>query len=721
MTGVSRRAMLSGGALLVGFRLGSPAFAEEAATGDLKIAPMLDSWVRISPDGDIAVLTGKAELGQGISTAIIQVAAEELDVAPERITLITADTGRTPNEGYTAGSHSMDNSATAVRDAAACVRALLMDAAARRWGLEAGQLRTSDGAVLAPDGRRAVYGALAGAVDLHRPTLEPLPLKPPSAYRLIGQSMPRVDIPGKLSGVPSFVQDMRLPGMLHARVVRPIAYGGALLDVNQEAALRLPGVVSVVRKGSFLGVIAEREFAAIQAMRALAASARWGPGRSLPKTEEVGAFLQSSPAQDVAVLSRGSPGPKTLHARYSRPFLAHGAIGPSCAVALYEPDDTLTVWTHSQGVFPLRGALAELLGLPVAKVRCIHLEGAGCYGQNGADDAAADAAVLAHAMPGRPIRLQWMREQEQYWEPYGPAMVVEVSGGLDQAGRVAAWDFQIWSNVHSQRPGPAGVLLAGAELYPPFPRPAPKPIPMPEGGGDRNSIPLYDFPAAHVVYHFVPEMPVRVSALRSLGAHLNVFAIESFMDELAAEAGADPVAFRLAHLSDGRARAVVQAAANGFGWREAGRGSGRGFAFARYKNSGAYCAVALQVGLRPDGRIQVGRVFAAVDSGQPVNPDGIRNQVEGAIVQALSWTLYEQVALRQDRVVSRDWSSYPIARFNAVPERVKVQVMDRPGLPYLGTGECGQGPASAAIANAVADAMGVRLRDMPLRLPRGAT
>ena len=535
--------------------------------------------------------------------------------------------------------------------------------------------------------------------------------------------MPRVDIPAKLTGIPSFVQDMRLPGMLHARVVRPIAYGGALLGVDEDAALRIPGVVKVVREGSFLGVIAGREFAAIQAMRALAASARWEPGHALPKPDEVGTFLQTSPTQDIAVLNRTGSGEAAkggLKARYTRPFLAHGAIGPSCAVALYEPDDTLTVWTHTQGVFPLRGALAELLHLPAAKVRCIHLEGAGCYGQNGADDAAADAAVLARAMPGRPIRLQWMREQEQYWEPYGPAMVVEVTGSLDGSGRVADWNFQIWSNTHTQRPGPAGVLLAAQAMDPPFPLPPPKPIPMPEGGDDRNSIPLYDFPSANVVYHFVPKMPLRVSALRSLGAHLNVFAIECFMDELASKAGTDPVAFRLAHLSDERAKAVIMAAAEGFGWSDAGKGSGRGFAFARYKNIGAYCAVALQVSVSRDGTISVGRVFAAVDSGQPVNPDGIRNQVEGAIIQALSWTLFERVNFDPERVVSRDWSSYPIARFNAVPDRIDVRVINRPGMPYLGTGECGQGPSSAAIANAVADATGSRIRDMPLRTPAHA-
>jgi nicotinate dehydrogenase subunit B len=717
---LSRRAVLAGGSLLVAFTLAQA--AEQLPGGDLKIAPDLDSWIRIDPDGQITVFTGKAELGQGISTAFVQIAAEELDVGLAQITLITADTARTPDEGYTAGSHSMQDSGTAIRGAAADVRALLLQAAASHWNLSPGQLRTQAGQVVAPDGRRLGYGELAGGVDLHRPAPQPHPLKPPAGYNVLGKSLPRLDIPAKLTGIPSFVHDLRLSGMLHGRVVRPIAYGGKLLQVNKSVATKISGVVKVVREGSFLGVIAEREFSAIQAMRALAASAQWAPGHNLPEQSAVAQFLQSAPHRDISVIDRPSPSPpnaRTVHARYSRPFLAHGSIGPSCAVALCRNDGSFDVWTHTQGVFPLRRALAQMLKLPEEKVRCIHQEGAGCYGQNGADDAAADATLLARATPGRPIRLQWMREQEQYWEPYGPAMVAEVTGILDASGHVANWDYQVWSNVHTQRPGPAGVLLAAQELEPPFPLPPPTPIPMPEGGGDRNSNPIYDFTGQKVTYHFVPEMPLRVSALRSLGAHLNVFAIESFMDELATAARIDPVDFRLMHLSDPRARDVVRTATDSFGWQQVPKGSGRGLAFARYKNLGAYCAVALQVSVGADRRIQVGRVVAAVDSGQAVNPDGIRNQVEGAIVQSLSWTLYEQVNFTPDHITSRDWSSYPIVRFDGVPESVEVRVVNRPGAPYLGTGECGQGPAAAAIANAVADATGIRLRDMPLRLPTG--
>ncbi len=722
--GPSRRAVVAGGALLIGFRLAAPvrALAEGGEPlGDLARTPALDSWLRLDPDGQVTVLTGKVELGQGIRTALLQVAAEELDLPQAALTLVTADTARTPDEGFTSGSHSMQDSATAIRAAAAELRALLIAAASSSWQVPAAEIGTRDGRVIGPDGRAALYGELAGAIDLHRAARLPVPLKPPAAYTVVGRSWPRVDIPGKLTGAPSYVHDLRLPGMLHGRIVRPAAYGGRLLDVQTAPVMDLPGVIHVVRDGSFLGVLAAGEFQAIQAMRALEAAARWAPGRTLPAPAALDSFLRSAPAEDIVVLDRGGAalsGGRTFAAQYGRPFIAHGSIGPSCAVALVDgAEGGVTVWTHSQGVFPLRRALAELLRLPVARVRCIHMEGAGCYGQNGADDVAADAALLARAVPGRPVRLQWMREQEQAWEPFGPAMAASLRATLDADGRIVQWTHEVWSNTHTQRPGPAGVLLAGQSLERPFPLPPPRPIPMPEGGGDRNSIPLYAFPAVRVVYHFLPQMPLRVSALRTLGAQLNVFAIESFMDELAAAAGADPVAFRLVHLDDARAQAVVKLAAERFGWARTAPGSGRGFAFARYKNLAAYCAVAAQVRVdAASARIRVGRVVAAVDSGQAVNPDGLRNQIEGAIVQATSWTLFEQVAFTPEGIISRDWNSYPIARFDAVPEQVEVHVIDRPGAAFLGTGECGQGPASAAIANAVADAVGQRLRRLPLRL-----
>jgi nicotinate dehydrogenase subunit B len=716
---LSRRALLAaGGGLIVAFSLRAE---EPARPGSLKETPLLDAWIRVAPDGRVTVFTGKIEMGQGLKTALLQVAAEQLDVAPDRIELVTADTARTANEGFTAGSHSMQDSGTAILNAAAQVRGLLRDAAAAEWGVAAETLSTANGTVEAPDGRTLGYGALAAKLNLHARAEPDSPLKDPAVYRLIGTSMPRVDIPAKLTGGAAFVQDLRLPGMLHARAIRQPSVAATLLDFDTGPVERMNGVVKVVRDGSYLAVVAEKEWQAIKAMRALAAAAKWRETATLPDEISVIDELRALPAREIPVLNWSAPAGaavKRLKARYTRPYMMHGAIGPSCAVAQLV-DGQMTVWTHSQGVYPLRAALSGLLRMPPDKVRCIHVEGSGCYGHNGADDVAGDAALIARAVPGRPIRVQWMREQEHTNEPYGAAMIAEVEGATDADGNIVDWDYGVWSNTHNRRPNVGGLMLQNAALPEPLAVPPPAPIPMPEGGGERNSNPIYAFPNARVVSHFIPEMPVRVSALRSLGAYLNVFAIESFMDELAEAAGADPVEFRLRHLKEDRAKAVIALAAEKFGWSGGNRGEGRGFAFARYKNLGAYCAVALSLRVEHEtGQIRLGRVVAAVDSGQAVNPDGIRNQIEGAIVQAASWTLYEAVHFDRKRILSSDWSGYPIIRFPAVPESIAVHIVPRPGQPFLGTGEAGQGPTAAAIANAVRDATGVRLRDVPLSAPK---
>ncbi|HWE07249.1 MAG TPA: molybdopterin cofactor-binding domain-containing protein, partial [Rhizomicrobium sp.] len=661
---------------------------------------------------------------QGIKTAIIQVAAEELDLLPDQISLVTADTAQTPDEGFTAGSHSMQGSATAVMNAAAQARALLIAEAARQWNLRPASLSARDGVVAAPDGRKLTYGALAQLASLHVAAAPSSPLKAPRDHELIGKSLPRVDIPEKLTGGTAFVQDLRLPDMVHARVVRPPGYGARLVSADIDAAARMPGVLKLVRQGSYLAIVAAREWEAIQAARALHASAKWTPPLPLPDQARLHATLEQFHAENVRVYetrAAAAPSVRTLKARYTRPYIMHGAIGPSCAVARFE-NKALTVWTHSQGVFPLSRALSELLHMPQEAIRCIHMEGAGCYGHNGADDAAADAALIARELPGKPVRVQWMRDDEHRWEPYGPAMIVETSASLGADGRVVDWRHAVWSNTHTRRPTAGGLFLQNAVLPQPLPAPPAKPIPMPEGGGDRNSIPLYAFANAEIVYHFIPEMPLRVSALRSLGGQMNVFAIESFMDELARAASIDPVAFRLKHLADPRAIAVIHAAASQFGWthwRPRGPLHGKGFAFARYKNLAAYCAIALDLSVEPEtGAVQLGRVIAAVDSGEAVNPDGIRNQIEGAIVQAASWTLFEQVGFDGTHITSTDWNSYPILRFPAAPQSKEVIVIDRPGEPFLGSGEAGQGPACAAIANALADAIHNRLRDLPFSAAR---
>jgi nicotinate dehydrogenase subunit B len=725
-----RRLLASGGALIVSFSL-SDAFAQDQTgpaaavpapkpPGSLATTPFLDSWIRIDADGSITVFTGKVELGQGFKTAFQQIAAEELDVPFAALKVVTADTGRTANEGYTSGSHSMQDSGTAIQNAAAQVRALLIAEAARRLDLPVENFRTENAAVIAPDGRRFAYGDLVAGDLLHVQAQPTSRLKDPAAYKVMGQPFQRVDIPAKVTGGAAYVQDMRLPGMVHARVVRPPSYGAQLTDCDISVVQGLPGVIKVVRDGNFLAVVAKKEFQAVKAMTSLSATAKWKEIATLPKQDDLRRVLVSLPSQDKTIFQRGNPasaGQKTLEATYTRPYQSHGSIGPSCAIAQFV-NDTMTVWTHTQGVYPDRQGIADMLRVPQAAVRCIHVEGSGCYGHNGADDVAADAALIARQLPGAPVRVQWMREQEHAWEPFGPAMVTKLTASLDGSGAISDWNFEVWSNTHSMRPGGAGSMLAAQHMAKPFAVPEPRPIPLPEGGGDRNAIPIYNFPNAKVVHHFIPAMPVRVSAMRALGAYHNVFSIESFMDELAGLAGADAVEFRLRHLDDPRGREVIEKTAQAFGWQkgqEPPQNRGFGFAFARYKNLAAYCAVASEVEVnRETGRPHLVRAVAAVDAGQVVNPDGLINQIEGAILQSMSWTLYESVTFDDTRITSIDWQTYPILRFNSVPDSVEVHLLNRPGLPFLGSGETGQGPAAASIANAIANATGRRLRDLPL-------
>ena len=722
-----RRVLAGSGALIVSFALSEALAQDQAAPaaapkppGSLAKSPYLDSWIRIDADGSITAFTGKAELGQGFKTAFQQVAAEELDVPFASLKVVTADTHRTVNEGYTAGSHSMQDSGTAIQNAAAQVRELLVAEAARRLNLPVENFRTENGAVIAPDGQRFGYGDLVAGDMLHVQAQAKSALKDPATYKVMGQPVPRVDIPAKVTGGAAYVQDMRLPGMVHARVVRPPSYGAQLTECDASAVEKLPGVVKVIRNGNFLAVVAEKEFQSIKAMRALSAAAKWRETAVLPKQDDLPRMLTSLPSNDSTIFERSDPsavGQKTLEATYTRPYQSHGSIGPSCAVA-QSVNDAMTVWTHTQGVYPDRQGIAEMLRVPPASVRLIHVEGSGCYGHNGADDAAADAALIARELPGVPVRVQWMREQEHAWEPFGPAMVTRLKASLDGNGAISAWNFEVWSNTHSMRPGGAGSLLEAQHMAQPFAVPAPKPLPLPEGGGDRNAIPIYQFPNAQVVHHFIPAMPVRISAMRALGAYHNVFSIESFMDELAGLAGADAVEFRLRHLNDRRGREVIEKAAQGFGWQKGQKAQpdrGFGFAFARYKNLAAYCAIATEVEVnRETGRLRLVRAVAAVDSGQVVNPDGLINQIEGAIMQSMSWTLYEAVTFDDTRITSIDWQTYPILRFNSAPEKIEVHIINRPGLPFLGSGETGQGPAAASIANAIANATGKRLRDLPL-------
>ena len=730
----TRRGVLAGtGSLVVSFALLSQVLAQEGEVqgtappaqpkpklpGSLSGDPFLDAWIRIDAKGEVSVFTGKAELGQGVKTAILQIAAEELEIDPAAIRLITADTSQTPDEGYTAGSQSIQNSGTAIRHAAAQVREILVGQAAARWQIPADQLRAENGRVIRADGQAFDYGSLVSAEILHVEASPQSRLKPTDRFRVMGKPMPRVDIPAKVTGMPIYVQDLRLPGMVHARVVRPPRQVQRSRLSIQPRWSGCPVLWPWCAMAASWPWWPSGNSRPIQAMHLLEATAHWSGGARLPKPENFIQSLKSLPAQQGVVAERSQGGarrpadlPGHLHAPLSdpwldRPLVRGGAVRERHHHRL-EP--------HARGLSRPRGHLGNARVQP-EQVRVIHVEGSGCYGHNGADDAAADAALIAQAVPGRPVRLQWMREQEHAWEPYGPAMLTEIRASLDQSGKIVEWNYDLWSNTHSTRPGPAGSLIAARSL--PTPSAAAGQAQHHSlGNGDRNAVPLYAIPNMRVIWHFLPEMPLRVSALRALGAYANVFAIESTMDELALMANADPVEFRLRHMEDPRARAVIEAAADGFGWSRdpLPEGRGRGFAFARYKNLAAYLAMALELEVeRETGRSRIIRVTAAIDSGEVVNPDGIRNQTEGGIIQAASWTLYEAVTFEETGITSIDWSSYPIMRFGSVPEKIDVRIMDRPGEPFLGTGEAAQGPTPAAIANAIRHATGKRLYDIPFR------
>ena len=688
-----------------------------AAIPSLAANPVLSAWLAFSPGGTVTIFSGKVEYGQGIWTALAQIAAEELDVALARVTVAPVGTGGSPDEGVTSGSLSIQHSGSALRQACAQARALLLAAAADKLGTAAA-LTVVDGQILAagqPTGLS--YWSLASPGLLDREAGDPVPVKPPARWSVAGRSAPRADLPDKVTGRPRFLHDLVLPGMRYGRVVRPPALVAELLGTGDPD---LPPDVVTVRDGSFLGVVAPTDAQALRAARLIARAARWRITESLPDDRDLKGFLLSAPAEDVPVESRRDPRAAASvttarTAEYTRPFLAHASMAPSCAIARWD-GEAVTVWSHSQGVFALRDAIAAGLGLDPARVTVNHAEGAGAYGHNGADDAALDAVLLARAVPGCPVRVLWSREDEMGWAPLGPAMLARLSAGLDANGRIVTWRQDVWSNGFIGRPGRGGEprLLALAHLAGGRPMP-PAPDGPPTGamGSTRNAVPGYDIPDLEVVRHRLVTMPIRTSSLRSLGAFLNVFAIESFMDELAERAGADPVAFRLAHLTDPRAIRVIEAAAEFSGWaaRPHADGTGYGIGYARYKGLAGYCAAVAEVAALDDVRVR--RIWLAVDVGTVINPDGVANQVEGGAVQSASWATRERVTFDRARITSVSWDSYPVLRFTEVPE-VAVRIVAAPGQPETGAGEVAQGPVAAAIGNALARAAGVRVRDLPL-------
>ena len=653
--------------------------------------PWLGTWITVADSADdcvVEVHVGKVELGQGILTALAQIAADALALPLSGIRMVAAHTTHGPDEGLTAGSLSVLQAGPALRHVGAVVRALA-----------------------GPTSPAGAYVERIAALDPST-DLTSAPVAAPVAATSVGRDEARLDLPDKVLGRPRYLADLRPDGLLYGRVLRPPSPGARLAELDPD--WKAPGV-ELVRDGSFLGVVGEREADVDRALEQLRRDARWDEADTLPDEDDLPTWLREGPHEEIEVLDEGAV-EGTLTASYSKPFLLHGSIAPSVGLAQWSgsPDGTtLHVWSHSQGIHPLRDAIAAALSLDPATVVVEHVENAGCYGHNAADDAAFDAVLLARAVPGHPVQARWTRPDELVWGPLSPAMTSTVSATLVD-GRISGWSYDVWGTGHSARPGYRGTpgLLAGAHLAVPVPLPAPTDPPLAAGGGTtRNAVPLYDVGLRRVVGHRRAETPLRSSAMRALGAYLNVFSIESFMDELAEQAGVDPVEFRLAHLSDPRAAHVVETAALLSGWDQPlPDDGGRGLGFARYKDKGAWCAVVAEVAVEAD--VQVRRLTVVADIGTVISPDGARNQLEGGATQATSWTTKERVRFDRHRITSDDWELYPILRFAESPE-VSVHLVESDA-PSVGAGEAAQGPTAAAIANAVHRALGVRVRDLPL-------
>jgi nicotinate dehydrogenase subunit B len=690
----------------------------ESFWGDL--TDELDDWIRIETDGTITAFSGKVELGTGVRTALAQIVAEELDVLFERVHMVMGDTGLTPDEGITAGSMTILSSGDALRHASAEARRILLGKAADRLDANPDELMVREGVVsVSQDPERSIsYFELMGGKPFKTKVSYQAPLKSPEKYQVVGKPIPRVDIPPKFSGQQSFIQDLVVPGMLHGRLVRPPSSSAQFVSVDEASIKHIPGIVKVVQRGNFVGVVAEREEQAVLASQQL--KVEWAETPSMPPMNELYSYMLSLPTEDTILIDDDqveqviADSAHQISAEYRQPYHSHASIGPSCAVADAQKDQ-ITVWCSTPGPYPLRGAIAQLVGMPDDKLHLIHVEGAGSYGQNGSDDAAADAVILSQAV-GKPVRLQWSRQDEFLWEPKAPAMVMQVQAGLDEQGHITAWDYHVYSFSHIARARFAGQLIASQLI---------NRQPFPDGrfslGAERNAPTNYRFPRQRVTVHFLSHTPLRSSAMRSLGGAENTFANESFMDELAAAVGEDPLQFRLRYLDDPRAIDVLHAAAEKADWEarpspRLGQGDvleGRGLAFVRYENEEALVACIAEVEVeRNTGVVRAKRIVVAQDCGLIINPDGVENQIEGNVIQSLSRTLKEEVQFDEYRIKSVDWDTYPILKFSEVPE-VEVVLLNRPDQPALGVGEPSTCTTAAAVANAIFDATGARLRQIP--------
>ena len=678
----------------------------------------VDGLLRVTPDGRCEVLTSKTEFGQGINAALAQLVAEELDLPLARVSVPHADTGVSPDHGLTGGSLTLQVVGPRVRRAAATARAALARMGAERLGVPSDAVETVDGVVRvrAEAARSVSYAELIGGGRFDLPLDQSVALKPRAAWRVAGRDAPRPDLLDKLTGGGDFIHNLRLPGMLHARVIHAPRVGARPEAVDESSLAGIPA--RVVRRADLLAVVAEREWDAVRAAAALRVT--WSAGTPIPAPDAVFAATKRAPVvrADVTV-NRGDPAaalaaaPEVLQAEYVFGVQTHGAIGPSCAVAVFE-DGRLTLHSGTQAPFDLRAQVAHTLSLSRDAVRVVYHHNAGCFGRNGLEDAASEAAVLAVELSPRPVRVQWMRHDEMRTEPKGPPMVMAARAALTPEGRIAAWEGEAWApHSTSVLVNTTAAEALGVTDGPPG-----------SGNWHANSNPPYDgIPAARARVHRVSETPFRPSWIRTPGRLQQNFAVESFTDELAHRAGADPVAFRLAHLTEPRGRAVIEACARAAGWEarpspkpRAGDGplTGRGFAYIPYDNARTRVAMACEVAVDPrSGHVRVPRVWIAQDCGTVVNPDGVRLQVEGCVIQTLSRTLVEEIAWEDGAITTLDWASYGLLRFPEAPV-IETVIVERPDDPMLGAGEPAAAVVPAAVGNAIFDATGVRMRRAPM-------
>ena len=720
---ISRRdALLGSGALIVSFSLAGSLGNAQAGAKPLALTEV-DSFLAIDKAGNVTVYSGKVDLGTGVTTALRQIVAEELDVPIGRIELIEGDTLLTPDQGTTWGSLTIQLGGMQLRQASAAARQALTAEAARKFGTD--QLTVTDG-VISGGGKKVSYGELIGgksfAITLD--PKQPVKEKAPKDYKIVGKPQPRVDIPAKITGRFIYMQDFKVSGMLHGRVVRPVAIGAKLEGVDDSALKSIPGIVKVVREGNFLGVVASNEWDAIRGAKAI--KANWSKSETLPdqaklwehvratkvvKEEEYGKTGNTAEAMS-------KEGVKVIKATYDFAIHTHGSIGPSCAMAEFK-DGALTSWSASQATHALRKQLAQMFSLPVEKVRCIYVEGSGCYGRNGHEDAAADAALLAKAV-GKPVRVQWSRADEHGWDPKGPPTLMDMRAGMDAQGNVVAWEGDFY--MPQQTPGGFLVPLVAATLsgMPAADHIAP-------GNVFQNSAIGYKFPNTKSMCKRLETTPFRPSWIRTPGRMQNTYANECFMDELAAAANMDPLEFRLKYLDDKRGLELLDRLAGLAKWekrpspQKSASGNvvkGRGVSYVKYELVRTYIGCVAEVEVdRGTGVIRVPKFTVVHDCGQIINPDGLKNQIEGNVIQTVSRTLIEEVKFDRSQVTSLDWETYPILKFPQVPEIV-IELIDRPTEKPWGAGEPSAAIIPSAISNAVFDATGVRLRSVPYTPPK---